>query len=265
MKKGIRGHDVRAKGIKSISERCKEVGIEYVQLVMEKSIEGFSSVSFSKEYAESIKNDLGDVKIAVLGSYINPSCPDNETLRTYLNKFKEKIAYASVLSPIVVGTETGTYIEGKTHTEEAYQFLLKNIKELVAEAEKYNVKVGIEGVHLFVINTPQMLSRLIKDVDSENILAIFDPCNYINIDNYKDQDKMINSMFDLLADKICCIHAKDFVIENGKMKRVDPGEGLLNYDLIFKRAKECGLDVPVICEEINEDLAVSAFERLSRI
>ena len=40
--------------------------------------------------------------------------------------------------------------------------------------------------------------------------GIFDPVNYLNIDNYKEQDKMINDIFTLLADKICVLHAKDF-------------------------------------------------------
>ena len=73
MKKGIRGHDVERKGLAAISERCKEVGLDYVQLVCERSVEGFEFGKFSEEYANEIKAQLGDTKIAVLGSYITPS------------------------------------------------------------------------------------------------------------------------------------------------------------------------------------------------
>lgn len=265
MKKGIRGHDVSRKGLENISTRCSEVGIDYIQLVCERSIEGFRYGDFSDEYALSIKKQLGDTKIAVLGSYINPSAPDSDMLKSDMDRFKEKIRYATVLNPIVVGTETCNYIEGKNGSEEAYQQLLTNINELVLEAEKQNVTIGIEGVHFHVINTPEKLARLIKDVDSDNIKAIFDPCNYINIDNYKEQDKMINTMFDLLYDKIEIIHAKDFVVENNMVKSAIPGEGMLNYALIFKRMREHNLDVPIICEEIDETAAVKAFENLENI
>lgn len=259
MKKGIRGHDVRATGLKNIDKACNEVGIEYIQLVLEKSIEDFPQGAYSPEYAKKIKDELPNTKISILGSYINPSDPNEETLRVSIERFKEKIRYATVLNPIAVGTETGMYIEGKTHTEEAYQHLLKTVKELVFEGEKYGVDVAIEGVHLFVINTPQIMERLMNDVNSDNIKVIFDPCNLINMKNYKEQDKIINDMFDLVGDKIVAIHAKDFSVENGEMKHADLGEGMLNYKLIFEKMREHKLDIPIICEGYNEDEAREAF------
>ncbi|MBQ4518788.1 MAG: sugar phosphate isomerase/epimerase [Clostridia bacterium] len=264
MKKGIRGHDVQAQGLKNISLRCKEVGIDFLQLVLEKSIENYEYGQFSEEYAISLKEELAGTKIAVLGSYINPSEPDEILLSTYINKFLEKIQYASILKPLVIGTETGTYIEGKTHSEEAYQHLLATIKILVAEAEKYNVTIGIEGVHCFVINTPEIMARLMQDIHSDHIKVIFDPCNLITVENYNKQDEMINTIFDLLANKIAVIHAKDFIVENNEIKSAHPGKGLLNYKLIFNKMKEYKLDIPVICEEINEIEAAMAFERLKQ-
>ena len=142
--------------------------------------------------------------------------------------------------------------------------LLKSIKELACEAEKYGVTIGIEGVHFHVINTPCKLARLVNDVDSDNVKVIFDPCNYITIKNYTKQDEMINTMFNLLGKKIAIIHVKDFIVENGAIKSTIPGEGLLNYELIFARMKEYGLDIPLICEEINENDAVKAFKNLEQ-
>lgn len=265
MKKGIRGHDVLVKGLTEICSRCRENKIEYLQLVLERSVEGFEQGIFSLEYANQIKSQLGGMKIAVLGSYINPSSPDKENLLFDMNKFKEKIRYASILKPLVVGTETGSYIEGKTDSEEAYQYLLKNIKELALEAEKFGVNIGVEGVHCFVINTPQKMARLISDLDMDNIRVIFDPVNYINFENYKNQDKIINDVFDLFADKIVVLHAKDFDVEDGNLVSKIPGEGILNYNLIFKRLKEHNLDIPIISEEIDDINAIQAFKNLSNI
>lgn len=265
MKKGIRGHDIRAEGLKQVCLSAKEHNIEYLQLVLEKSIDGFKTGDFTEEYAGKIKMQLGNTKVAILGSYINPSNPDDEGLRTDIEKFKEKIKYAKVLNPIAVGTETGIYKEGMTDSEEAYLRVLEAMKEIVKEAERYNVNVGIEGVHCFVINTPQKMKRLVDDINSDNVKVIFDPVNYLNIDNYKEQDKMINDMFSLLSDKICVLHAKDFIVENGEFKMVKPTEGMLNYELIFKKMREHNLDIPIICEEINEDEASVAFSNLEKI
>ncbi len=264
MKKGIRGHDVEKKGLVAICERCKEVDLPYIQLVCERSVEGFEFGKFSDEYASEIKEMLDGTKVAVLGSYINPSNSDSDALSYDLARFKEKIRYATVLNPILVGTETCSYRDGENDSEEAYATLLKSMKELACEAEKYGVTIGIEGVHFHVINKPEKLAKLVNDIGSDNVKVIFDPCNYITINNYQSQNTMINAMFDLLGDKIAIIHAKDFVIENEMVKSAIPGEGMLNYSLIFERLKALGLDVPFICEEINEKDAVKAFENLSR-
>ena len=265
MKKGIRGHDIRAEGLENISLSAKDHDIEYLQLVLEKSIDGFKTGEFTQDYALSLKNKLGDTKIAILGSYINPSNPNDDELLFDINKFKEKIKFASILTPIAVGTETGIYKEGMTDSEEAYQKVLKTMKEIVSETEKYDVNIGIEGVHCFVINSPQKMKRFVDDLDSDNVKVIFDPVNYLNINNYQNQDEMINDIFTLLSNKICVLHAKDFVIGNGELKIVKPTEGLLNYKLIFDKMKEHNLDIPIICEEINEDEARVAFKKLERI
>ncbi len=265
MKKGIRGHDIEAQGLENICASAEEHNIKYLQLILEKSIAGFKMGDFTEEYASSLKNQLNETKIAVLGSYINPSNPDDEELNSDIEKFKEKIKYASMLNPIVVGTETGIYKKGMTNSEEAYQRVLSTIRDLLIEAEKFGVNIGIEGVHCFVINTPQKMKRLIDDLNSDNVKVIFDPVNYLNIDNYKDQDKMINDMFSLLSDKICVLHAKDFIVENGELKPALPAEGILNYRLIFEKMKEYNLDIPIICEEINEDEASIAFDNLEKI
>ncbi len=266
MKKGIRAHDVSASGLENIAKRCKEMGMEYIQLALDKSVEGIKYGDFSPEYAAELKAQLGDIKIAVLGSYINPSSSDEETLKTGMDKFKEKIRYASIMKPIVVGTETGYYgselsVE-RNNTEEVYQYFLKNMRELVAEAEKYDVTIGIEGVQCFVINTPQRMARMLEDLNSDNVRVIFDPVNYLNIDNYTRQDQIINDAFDLFADKIVAVHAKDFVVEDNQMKKVIHGEGILNYELIFKRLKEHNPDIPIISEEIDDEKALKGFENL---
>lgn len=265
MKKGIRGHDVEEIGLENICKKCIKQGISYIQLVLEKSIEGFTFGSFSQEYASMIKNQLGDINIAVLGSYINPSNPDDDALKSEIEKFKEKIKYASILNPIAVGTETGKYIDGLTNSEEAYQRVLKTMRALVPEAEKHGVSIGIEGVSVYVINTPQRMKRLVDDLDSSSVKVIFDPVNYINIDNYQKQDEMIGEMFDLLADKICAIHLKDFVVEDNKIKPVSITEGILNYKLILQKVKEYGIDVPLISEGYTDSEAVVAFEKLNEI
>lgn len=269
MKKGIRGHDVNAKGLENICKKCCENDIEYLQLVLEKSIENFEFGMFSKEYAAEIAAKLGNMKTAILGSYINPSSTDKLQLENDIEMFKEKIKYASILKPIAVGTETGFYgsvmSDELNSSEEAYQHLLCTMQKLVSEAEKYGVNIAIEGVHCFVINTPQRMRRIIDDLNSDNVKVIFDPVNYLNAANFQNQDKIINDTFDLLSDKIVALHIKDFVCDNGIMKEVIPGKGILNYKLIFNRLKAENMDIPLISEGHSVEDAKKGFMNLSAI
>ncbi len=265
MKKGIRGHDIRATGIENISLCAKEHDIEYLQLVLEKSISGFKKGDFTEEYAREIKKQLSDTQVAILGSYINPSNPDDTEIANDIEKFKEKIKFATLLKPIAIGTETGVYKDGMTDSEEAYQRVLETMREIISFAEEQRVNVGIEGVHCFVINTPKKMKRLVDDLNSPNVKVIFDPVNYLNVANYEKQDEMIEDMFNLLSDKICVLHAKDFTVENGVFRMVKPAEGMLNYKLIFEKMKKHNLDIPIICEESNEVEASIAFDKLEKL
>lgn len=270
MKKGIRGHDVCASGIKAISAAMKERGMDYIQLVLERSVEGYAPGMFTPELAEKIKDELGDVKVAILGSYINPSAEDETVRMGEIEKFKEKIRFAEILKPIAVGTETGFFgkvqSDEANNTEEAYQRVLSTMRPIVEYAEKRGVNVAIEGVAIFVINSPKKMARLIRDLGSDNVKVIFDPVNYVTDKSYSEIDERINETFELLSDRLVAIHAKDFLVkEDGSLTFPDPTKGELNYRLIFENMKKYGVDIPIIMEGIPDDRAAVSFERLEAI
>ena len=59
--------------------------------------------------------------------------------------------------------------------------------------------------------------------------------------------------------------SKDFTIKNGEFKSAKPTEGLLNYKLIFEKLEEYNLEIPIICEEINEEDSALIFKKLENI
>ena len=89
--------------------------------------------------------------------------------------------------------------------------------------------------------------------------------NLDSIEKKIDLNKIINDMFELVGDKIVAIHAKDFTVENGEMKSANPGDGMLNYKLIFEKMREHNLDIPIICEGYNEEEAKEAFIKLEAL
>ena len=256
---GLRGHDVEAEDLLELSVKLKEYGISNVQLVLKKSCKGFKEGMCSPSFAKKIGGIFSEngIEISVLGCYINPSNTNKEVLEQDMAYFVESLKYAKFMNAGVVGLETGfvgdTCIPENNQTEEAYQYLLSNMKVLKDAAEKLGVMIAVEAVSCFVINSPKRMLRLLNDLDSPNILVIFDLLNLLTIENYKNQEKIIDTVFELLGDKISVIHLKDFIVENNQLRQCPIGEGLLNRKKIFSIIKTHKPNIPIILEEIKEE------------
>jgi sugar phosphate isomerase/epimerase len=122
----------------------------------------------------------------------------------------------------------------------------------VDEAEKYDVIVGIEGGVNHPIYSPKLMKNLLDHVNSPNLQVIFDPVNYLTIDNYQNQDEIIHEAFELFGERIVIVHAKDFVVQGKELQTVPVGKGLLNYDTVMKRIKSKNPLVPILMEETKE-------------
>ena len=177
--------------------------------------------------------------------------------------FVESIKYAKFMNAGVVGLETGFVgeecIPENNQTEESYRYLLSNMKVLRDAAEKLGVMIAVEAVSCFVINSPERMLRLVNDLNSPNIVVIFDLLNLLTTENYMQQYEIIDSAFELLGDKIAVIHLKDFKIDDNQLKQCPIGEGMLNISKILSIIKAYKPNIPVILEEIKEyDLMVSS-------
>lgn len=268
---GLRGHDVEAEDLPELSEKLKEYGISNVQLVLKKSCKGFKEGMFSPSFAKKTGETFAknNIEISVLGCYINPSNTNKAVLEQDMAYFVESLKYARYMNAGVVGLETGfvgdTCISENNQTEEAYQYLLSNMRVLRDAAEKLGVMIAVEAVSCFVINSPERMYRLINELNSPNISVIFDPLNLLTVDNYKHQDEIIQKMFELLSSKIVVIHLKDFKIEDNQIKQCQIGEGLMNISLILSFIKKCKPQMPIILEEVKENKIVTSSETLKKL
>jgi len=243
---GIRAHDVKASSLDELVQTVKDKGLSCVQLALAKSFPELNTSlgSLSPGLAKNIGNVFQqmNIQIAVLGCYINMIHPDQQERQKALDRFKEHIRYARDFGCSVVGTETGNVHAKMGFTVENFRekpFLdvVESVKELVNEAEKFGVIVGIEAGVNHPIYNPMLLKRLLDEVNSHNLQIIFDPVNLLTVENYIYQDEIFKEAIELFGDRIIIVHCKDFVIEDGKLKFASPGKGLLNYDLVMELIK----------------------------
>lgn len=258
---GIRAHDIEKDSLEELTKEIARKGLSAVQLALAKSFKDKNTApgSFSPGYAKHIRDAFQkeNLEIAVLGCYIHMIHPDKKIRRKELERFKEHIRYARDFGCSIVGTETGNVSAKMGYNEDNFKekpFLevVDSVKELVEEAEKFGVIVGIEGGINHPVHSPQVMKRLLDSIDSNNLQVIFDPANFMDMDNYQRQEEVFEEAMELFGDRIVIVHAKDFIIENNWIKMVPVGTGMLNYDAIFKLLKQRKPHIHVLLENTRE-------------
>ncbi len=275
---GMRGHDLVGKtDFETLIKTCKEHNINSIQLAFDKAISDieFDRGNFSPGLATYIGDKLRENKISVpvLGCYINTVNPDARVLRESKKKFKEHLLYAKYMGAHLVGTESGTpHPENKptpdTRTKLNYDRCVLTIKELVEEAEKLGVNVGIEGVSKETIHSPEVMKKLLADVNSPNLLVIYDIANLVDpneTNSESDVNDNITRSFAYYGDKIACVHIKDFIIkkdEEGKLVKVPVpiGEGLIDFEFLLKVLRKKKPYIHMLLEESNKDRCQKDFD-----
>ena len=266
---GLRGHDI-ADNFETMCENAKINNINELQFAMAKTIKdiNFFQFGYNPNFSSEIAKKLSEynLKVAVLGCYINPVDPDKEALAPSLRLFSDFISYARDFNTTVIGTETGFNGDIKnTWSEENYKFFLENFCPLINKAEDNNVTIGIEPVRHFTISSPSKMRRMLDDVKSKNIGVILDVANMIAKENKDEQHTIIDQSFELLADKIKVIHLKDFTIENGWNKYAKIGTGELDVKYLFHKVEEYNVDCHFILDATNIKYYAESLKTLEQL
>jgi sugar phosphate isomerase/epimerase len=269
MKIGIRAHDLGKGTIYDIARLAKDHDIKYLQLVLSKAIIEDDGL-LNELKAQTIQDVLhmNNLQVAMMGAYFNPVHSKEEVVKSGIEKFKNHLKYVSLLNCNYVGTETGSYNDDSwtyhpcNRTEEAYQTVLRIVLDLCQYSQDYHSKVVCEGAYGHVIYTPERLKRLVDDVETiypGRIKVIIDLYNYLNYDNHHNHYQILTQAIELLKDKIVIFHLKDYILDEGKLRQVCIGKGLMDYPRILNLIQTNCPDACLIFEgisgkDINESL-----------
>ncbi len=271
---GARAHDFGCLPAAELAAKIAAKNMACVQLAIGKAIAGIDlkpgllNPGLAFEIGRAFHNQ--GIQIAVLGCYVNPIYPDLVTRKSLLGLFKEHLRYARDFGNGLVALETGSVnadysAHADNHSEACFQQSLASIAELTSEAEKFGVMVGIEAVSSHVVSTPQKMRRMLDSVGSNNLQVVFDPVNLLSVENYQDQERIFNESFALFGDRIAIIHAKDFVVDNGRIKTAAMGTGLLRHDLMMKFCVQHKPGISILLEETSEATAGPSARFLQQI
>lgn len=257
MSVGVLAHLFGSLPYKELAPKVAENGFSHVQLALWKAI---SDVDFSKpgNISPGLANAIGEqfdrngVSISVLGCYVHLFDRNEEQRRANVDRFKELLRYAKFFGAPMVAAETGRN-EGNDYTDRDWSVMRSTVEELVEEAEKWGVFVGLEAANDHLIGTAPELARMLEEVPSSNIGVVLDPGNLLTADNFARQDEVIEEAFKLLGGKIIAAHAKDRILtDNGELVTVPAGFGNMNYELYMKLLNQYKPHVQIIMEEAKE-------------
>jgi L-ribulose-5-phosphate 3-epimerase len=258
---GIRAHDIENLPLEELVQEISGKGLTSVQLALGKSLSDINTElgSLSPGLARYVASVFSkyNVQIAVLGCYFNMIHPDLIERKKGLERFKEHIRFARDFGCSIVATETGNVNPEIFYTEENFKeepFLqvVESVSELVKEAEKFGVIVGIEAGVNHPVYSPKVMKRLLDSINSNNLQVILDPVNLLTIDTYQNQEEIFQEAMDLFGDRVVILHAKDFIIENNQLVPTAVGKGLLNYEYILNVLKEKKPYINILLEETKE-------------
>jgi L-ribulose-5-phosphate 3-epimerase len=257
---GVRGHDFGKAPVAELADKIAAKNFTCLQLALGKALTepdcslGRLNPSLAKQIGRAFAAQ--NIDIAVLGCYINPVHPDPQQRAAGLAYFREHLRFAADFGCRIVGTETGSVnadcsFHPDSRTDAVFKEICTSVASLVETAERYGAFVCIEAVIRHTIYSPGRMKQLLDSIGSDNLQVIFDPVNLLNIDNYREQDRIIRESFDLFGDRMLVLHAKDFQISDGQLKTVPAGQGLLNYPLLINLIKQAKPYIYTLLEEVK--------------
>ncbi|MFC5529838.1 sugar phosphate isomerase/epimerase family protein [Cohnella yongneupensis] len=261
MSVGILAHLLGKLPYRQLAEKVARHDFPYVQLALSKAI---SDVDFSLgKLSPGLGNEIGGafadqgVTIAVMGCYASLITLDDEEYRHNVNRFKEHLRNARHFGATIVATEVGSPVNSANESEH-WRRLDRALEELVEEAERWGVTIGLEAAQGHAIDSAESLARTIERHPSSSVWVVFDACNLLNRTNFKDRDRVISEAIRLLGPRIVSVHAKDAREQDGGVTAVAAGQGQIDYSAIWRLLEGEKPHGFVTLEGVSEEQAGSA-------
>ena len=260
---GVRAHDYGKHTPADLFNAIAGDGWKAVQLAFPKAIEGVDTFDdVTPEIAGETKAALDNtgVSVAVLGVYVEPSFTDEAKRKVQTGFLLNALPHAKTVAAGCVGTETTARGE-----DADIRALYRSLEELLPEAERIGVNIGIEPVHRHTLHTPELAQQMLRDFPSPRLKIIFDPLNLLTPDKVDTQDELWKRCIDCFGEYVVAIHMKGATGElagNGMLADAPFESSILNHEVLFPLIKP--LNVPILREGANPAEAASDIAFISK-
>lgn len=227
-------------------------------------VDGFTTARADEVHALVAKHG---VSLTALGYYPNPLDPNPEVSRVAVNHLKKVIKTAAVLGLKNVNTFAGR--DWTISVDDNWPRFLKIWRPLIAFAEDYDIKIGIENCPMSftqdewpggknLLTTPVIWRRAFNDIPSKHFGLNYDPSHFVL--QHMDPASPLREF----QDKLFHFHAKDVKIRRDRLDEVGvfahplewhqpriPGYGEMDWGRFMAALMETRYRGPV-CIEVED-------------
>ncbi len=254
---GARTHDYGKHTIDELPGLLKSRGLDAAQLVLPKAfkeINSYDDVTEDHLYKIRESFDGQQVKIHILGCYMDLGNPDDEVRKFAVSTFKACLSYGKILNAGIVGTETG-YPRLSREEKAIWQpYMMDSVARIVDEAERVGMDMALEPVYSHPMEDLEITCEVFEKMNSKRLKMIFDPANVLEYPDI-DQGAYWKQWIEAMGSNVEAMHIKDFT--EGPNKEYQPvalGQGVMNYAEIIRWLKQDKPDIVMIREEMNPDV-----------
>ena len=165
---------------------------------------------------------------------------------------------------------TGAYNPSRrNHEPEALARLVESLGKIASKAEAVGQTIVIETHVLTILNSPEIIADVVKQVGSQRIRIVMDYVNHFQtLSHVYGSTARINHIFDTMGALCPVAHCKDISVRDGFVMHFDeeiPGEGELDLATVFRRWHDLNPDNYMLLEHLANELYPLAASNALRI
>lgn len=204
-----------------------------------------------------------DVRIAEVGFWENLIDTDPQARAANRKSMAEALALAEELNACCAVDILGTYGPGNTHSarnfsKEAFDEAVQMARSFIDEVKPRRAFFTYEIFPFNVVDSPEMIAKLVKAVDRGRFGVHLDLVNLINCPRaYWTSGDIMRQCIELFGDRIVSAHAKDIRMRAPAisviLEEVMPGTGVADIATCLRELHKLPQVVPYMMEHLGSE------------
>lgn len=221
----------------------------------------------SQALAQRISDSLAAHNIEVVqfwGNYPSLISPDEATRREAVRICRGVVrlgkqigAHMACVRPTSMNPRGQWWAHPDNYAPATRERLIRSLSEIGEACAEYQLPVALECHITTTLDTPENVRDIIRATGSDWIRVNMDVVNYISsIHEAYNSTPVINRAFDVLGEYTLTAHIKDVDVLDGHVVHIGekiPGEGVLDFDTLFRRFEEILPDGYAFIEHLKSE------------